>query len=111
MTAPELPQFIKVLGQTWNVVGLEGELRDSDAWGKTVPRTQELQISTDGSLQRQQETLWHEVLHAIIIDRFKDELHVNEKQVTLLASILHQVFLDSPGLVEFLVAKEAVSDG
>jgi hypothetical protein len=106
------PARLSILGKPYKVefvpiehIGLRDNAEDNDpGMGRTSPENQEIFIRTGQPLESEQDTVLHEVIHAV------DEtlgLQLNEYQVTVLATGLLAVLKDNPGLRTYLGAKRA----
>jgi len=106
------PARLSILGKPYKVEfvpidhrGLYDNAEDNDpGMGRTSPENQEIFIRTGQPLESEQDTVLHEVIHAV------DEtlgLQLNEYQVTVLATGLLAVLKDNPGLRTYLGAKRA----
>ncbi len=105
MTQKELPKSVRVGPFDYEVVQSEGLLQEHDHFGKALAGSLRLLLDSSLHLQRQQETLIHEVIHAILFT-YKSALEgtdeERERYAKLLASALLQVIQDSPAFWLFL---------
>jgi len=97
-----LPESLRILGMTWTVVSPNGRLDEDGLYGETVPSKNEIRISTQCPLQRQQESLIHEVIHAIDKSLMTNDTGLREEQVKILGVGLYQVIRDNPEFLEFI---------
>ena len=105
------PARVRILGKPYKVefvpiehVGLRDSADDNDpGMGRTSPERQEIFIRTGQPLESEQDTVLHEIIHAV------DEtlgLQMNEYQVTVLATGLLAALKDNPSLRSYLCAKK-----
>ena len=105
------PARLRILGKPYTIafvpvehIGLRDDAEDPDpGMGRTSPERQEIFIRTGQPLESEQDTVLHEVIHAV------DEtlgLQMNEYQVTVLATGLLAALKDNPGLRTYLCAKK-----
>lgn len=95
-----LPASVRIMGKAWEVQ--EREMKD--AHGKTYPHAQLILIHPDLHQTQRQDTLLHEIVHAI--DHELD-LDMTERQVRLLATGLLGVLIDNPKVRTWLFKKIA----
>lgn len=90
-----MPQDIRVLGKDFTVKVIP----DFDDCGECDYVKQIIKIQDAMPLSLEQDTLIHEVIHAL---DFNMKLHMKERQVSALASGLIAVFRDNPAFVKYL---------
>ena len=102
----ELPKSIRIGPFDYAVVAAKELLDGLDSFGKVQDTQQRILLDDSCTLQRQQETLLHEVIHAIFCtfqppegaQRREDQ----ERDTKLLAAGLLQAIQDSPDFWTFL---------
>ena len=84
---------------TINILGIEYNVEEVDVVNKTEPRlgeinylTNEIRIDQSLPTDKKNQTLMHEIIHAICDLLGYDELGSDEEKVQGLATALHQVF-------------------
>lgn len=75
------------------IIEVGGEL-----YGKHSSRDSTIQIAAKFDQLQQNQTLMHELLHAVCEMQCLDEINGNEQWVDLLAKGLHMVIVDNPKL-------------
>lgn len=111
-----LPGNVCVGGKTFNIVlvsassdSLEGD--SGVVVGRCRPDLQEIQIRKGQTPENTQDTLLHELIHAI---DYHAQLKLKERQVHVLASELLNTFWESPLVVGYLLTRfkdEKADDG
>ncbi|MDP3937667.1 MAG: hypothetical protein Q8R92_05975 [Deltaproteobacteria bacterium] len=104
------PARIRVLGKqfvvsfvTSDAAGLRDSPDDNDpGMGRCDPETQSIFIREGQPIESEQDTVLHEVLHAV---ENAMGLEVDEERVTRLATGLLAVIRDNPGFVRYLATK------
>lgn len=97
------PRLLRINGQDWKVRALR---RSSDHLGETHADKGLIQIRGNQSLYSQQDTLLHEVMHAIRhAQGYEYGEEVEEGYVRSLATGLLGVLHDNPKLADWLLMK------
>lgn len=97
-TTLTLPQEIKIIGKTYRV---EPVPEMDDDCGACYDSKQLIKISEDLAQELAQDTLLHEVIHAV---DFQMHTNLKERQVSALASGLTAVFKENPEFVKYILA-------
>lgn len=92
---------VRVIGKTYTVRLVNKSPLDKDS-GECDERSQTITVNEDQTEEAMQDTLLHEVIHAI--DHTLDA-GMEERQVRLLATGLIAVFRDNPDLAEYVTRK------
>lgn len=103
--APVLPQEIKIIGKTYRV---EPVPEMDDDCGACYDSKQLIKISEDLAQELAQDTLLHEVIHAV---DFQMHTNLKERQVSALASGLTAVFKENPEFVKYILAGKTAKKG
>ena len=93
------PSAVRVIGKTYAVVWTRGRPLDDGNAGEMDPDKQRLHIRDGTPLEQEQDTLLHEVVHAI--DHELD-LKFSERQVRAFATGLLACFKDNPRFFTYL---------
>ena len=100
---PTRPSVIRVAGRDWSVV--TADLSDIQAVGLCDPAAHTITLHPDQSLVNEQDTLLHEVMHAVLRQQGRTYTASEERYVTALATGLLGTLHDNPSLVRFLTRK------
>jgi hypothetical protein len=103
LAAMKRPERIRILGKPFKIVYCSGtEPLADDQVGECDPDKQQILVRDGAPLESEQDTLLHEVLHAL--DEAVDA-KLKETQVKKIATALLAVLKDNPGLAAFLRKK------
>lgn len=102
---PALPVEIKIIGKTYKV---EPVPEMDDECGACYDSKQLIKISEDLPQELSQDTLLHEVMHAI---DFQMHTNMKERQISAMAAGLTAVFKENPTFVKYLLAGKAPKRG
>lgn len=91
-----------VIGKTYDVHYVSGKPLEEDDLGEFDPTLQKITVRKGQPLETEQDTLLHEVTHAIDSEL---NLNLNEKQVRGLATGLLAVLKDNPKFYTYLRRK------
>jgi len=100
-----MPQRVKIGAINWHVEQASHDLQLEELRGHTLPALRTMRVDETMPLSLQQETLLHEVLHALSVPLDNDQ-QLTEQQVRHTAAYLMQIFTDNPRLREFLFQEE-----
>ena len=89
-----IPKKIKIGNLTY-IIKISNKREEQDVMGSTYIKTQDIIISRNIKREKQEETFFHEIIHAILEDMRERELGDNEKFVHGMARILYQSLKDS----------------
>ena len=83
-----IPEEIRIGAIVWKIELVDPYTLDCEAGvqGDTTPNKQRIRINRDLSIEMQQQTLIHELLHAV-------NLEMPHEEVEMLATLLHQIIL------------------
>lgn len=101
---PALPVEIKIIGKTYKVESVP----EMDDCGLCYDTKQLIKISEELPQELSQDTLLHEVMHAI---DFQMHTNMKERQISAMAAGLTAVFKENPALVKFLLAGKTSKRG
>lgn len=93
----------RVIGKTYGIHFVQGKPLDDGDLGELDPGKQRISIRKGQSLEQEQDTVLHEITHAIDIE---GNLGLQERQVRGLATIFLGVMKDNPGLMRYLMRKK-----
>lgn len=96
-----MPGAIRIMGKDYEVKVFE----DFENCGECDDLKQMLKIQASMPMTLEQDTLLHEVIHAL---DFNMKTHMKERQVSALASGLIAVFRDNPAFVSYLFQQPPV---
>lgn len=99
-----MPGSVRILGKEYEVKVFE----DFENCGECDDIKQTLKIQAGMPLTLEQDTLLHEVIHAL---DFNMKTHMKERQVSALASGLIAVFRDNPHFVSYLFQQPPTKNG
>lgn len=102
---PALPDAIKIIGKTYKV---EPVPEMDDDCGACYDSKQLIKISEDLPQELSQDTLLHEVMHAI---DFQMHTNMKERQISAMAAGLTAVFKENPDFVKYILAGKAPKSG
>lgn len=92
-----IPSQIKVGARVYNIIEVDdGAGMQSDIVGQTDFRAQTIKLLHLASRQAREQTLLHEIVHAIAYDM--GHMDHNEREIDLLANELHRLIVDNPAL-------------
>lgn len=97
------PSVIRVAGRDWSVV--TADLSAIQAVGLSDPATHTITLHPGQSLANEQDTLLHEIMHAVLRQQGRPYTAAEERYVTALAIGLLGALHDNPSLVRFLTRK------
>lgn len=102
---PALPAEVKIIGKTYKI---EPVPEMDDECGACYDSKQLIKISEDLPQELSQDTLLHEVMHAI---DFQMHTNMKERQISAMAAGLTAVFKENPTFVKYLLAGKATKKG
>lgn len=95
----ELPKELKIGGFQWTVEEQKDIANESSVFGSTHTQSQKIFIEPGLNIQKRDQTLLHEVMHAIWwqsgLERIFDDRKMEEKVVHAMAMGLYQVLKDN----------------
>lgn len=103
----KLPERVRVLGFDWTITSPDLELQQRGRYGETHYLGFEIHVDSSQPLQRQRETLLHELIHAGCEQFLIGDDDVSETQIRVVAHTLYQVFADNPAVREFIFGSMA----
>lgn len=93
-----LPTQLKVGGVTYTVEEQENLINTDDAWGRVDYFDSHIRVDTSLSAERKEQTLIHELTHAIFLEAgYKEQ---DEDMINRVSIVLHQVLKDNPQLLK-----------
>ena len=98
------PEVINICGRPWDVI--EQDLSLHSAAGVCDTDQQRILLHPDQPLVGEQDTVLHEVLHAILRQQGRPYTKAEELHVTALAPGLLSVLQENPALVRYLTKKK-----
>jgi len=98
----KLPETVRVMGFTVAVSSPNEVLDAGSSFGSSNWDKQTMRIATDQTLERQQNSLIHELLHTASSSVLELSEQLTERQVKGVGVVLHQIFRDNPAVLEFL---------
>ena len=98
----KLPETIRVMGFAVAVSSPNDVLEAKNAFGAASWDKQTIEVGDNETLERQQQSLLHELLHTASSSVLALDEQLNERQVKAVAGVLHQIFRDNPAVLEFL---------
>ena len=93
----------RVIGKTYGISFVQGKPLEDGDLGELDPAKQRISIRKGQPLEQEQDTVLHEITHAIDIE---GNLGLQERQVRGLATIFLGVMKDNPGLMRYLMRKK-----
>lgn len=93
----------RVIGKTYGIAFVQGKPLDDGDLGELDPAKQRISIRKGQPLEQEQDTVLHEITHAIDIE---GNLGLQERQVRGLATIFLGVMKDNHGLMRYLMRKK-----
>ena len=100
------PAKVKVLGKVYAIQYTEGAPLADDDDGECDPSNQTITVRTGQSLECEQDTVLHEVIHAI---ENLQGLKLKHSDVVRLTTAIHALIRDNPGLMAYLRSRNASS--
>ena len=97
-----MPGRVRILGFDWTITNPNLELQQRERYGETHYLGFEVHVDDSQPLQRQQETLLHELIHAGCQQFLIDDNDVSEAQVRIIGHILFQVLKDNAEVRGFI---------
>ena len=97
------PAAVKIIGKTYSVRYVSGKPLEDDELGEFDPDTQKISVKTGQPLEQEQDTVLHELVHAI---SHETDISMTERQVRPLATTLLGMLKDNPALVSYLRRKK-----
>ena len=101
-TQKKLPATIRVMGFDLAVSSPNDVLDAKNAYGNSSWDKQTIHVADTETLERQQESFLHELIHTASGAVLKNDDGLDERQVKAVAIVLHQIFRDNPAVLEFL---------
>ena len=95
MTTPSIPDKIKIIGKQYSVEMVP----ELDECGLCYDTKQLIKISEDLPHDLTQDTILHEVMHAI---DYQMHIGMKERQISAMAAGIIAVFKENPGLLKFI---------
>lgn len=96
------PSRLRILGKLYRVTFTEGEPLAADEEGLCDPGKQELYIRPGASLECEQDSVIHEVVH---VWEELLSIRLSHENVVRLTTAIHQLIRDNPGLLAYLRRK------
>jgi len=96
---------IDILGIPWTVEFIK--MRDEDLWGRSVNASHRIDLATEAQLPKQQQTLFHELIHAISSSVMPPEADVSEAIVKPMSRALWHVLRSNPEWADWILGKRA----
>lgn len=95
-----MPKTLKIGGFIWEVKEDKNVSTEGNAFGSTHPISQKIFLEPGGTTQKQEETLIHEIMHAVwwqsgLSTRFKDNPKIEEEVISALSMGIYQVLKDN----------------
>lgn len=97
------PAEVNVAGCRWVI--LEHDLKALEAVGYSDPATHTILVHPGQTLRNEQDTVLHEVMHAVLRQQGRPYTAAEERYVTALATGLLGVLHDNPALAKYLTRK------
>lgn len=97
-----LPEHVRILGFDWAITSPNLELQQRNRYGETHYLGFEVHVDDSQPLQRQQETLLHELIHAGCEQFLIDDNDVSETQIRVIAHVLFQALRDNEEVRGFI---------
>lgn len=96
----KIPKKLKIIGFEWQVKESQAIADEGNCFGSTHTQNQIIYLEPKSPLQKKEQVLLHEILHAIwwqqgLGIRFKDKKEIEEEVVTTLSQGLYQVLKDN----------------
>jgi hypothetical protein len=96
------PRQVRIIGKTYSILWTSGKPLDDGDLGELDPATQRMSIRVGQPLEQEQDTVLHEVIHAIDNEL---NLGLREAQVRSLATGVLAVMKDNPRFSTYLRRK------
>lgn len=93
---------VRILGFDWAITSPNLELQQRNRYGETHYLGFQVHIDDSQPLQRQQETLLHELIHAGCEQFLINDNDVSETQIRVIAHVLSQALKDNPEVRGFI---------
>lgn len=95
-----IPKKLKIIGFEWQVKESQEIADEGACFGSTHTQTQTIYLEKKAPIQKKEQVLLHEILHALwwqqgLGIRFKDEKKIEEEVITTLSQGLYQVLKDN----------------
>lgn len=95
-----IKETIKILGLTWKTEINSDIAREGQCYGSTHHTSQKFFFDPDQTDEHMEQTLLHEILHAIwwqtgLNQTFKDQKTVEEQVISSITPLLHQVLKEN----------------
>lgn len=97
MTTPTIPEKIKIIGKQYSVEMVP----ELDECGLCYDTKQLIKISEDLPHDLTQDTILHEIMHAI---DYQMHIGMKERQISAMAAGIMAVFKENPGLLKFITS-------
>lgn len=91
--AIKVPKSVKVCGRTYKVIADKKDNTDSGRYGDIINSTQTISIYNGICQEKAEQTLTHEIFHAI---ENAVGVDLKEEHVVAMSEILYQVLMDNP---------------
>lgn len=92
---------IKILGLNYKVKFVESDEIDG-FYGEIIHKKEVIRMNKEHSLQRQKETLLHEIAHGIEAEL---KLGLKEETITRFTNVWYQVIVDNPDIFQYEIPK------
>lgn len=99
---PSYPSPIRVLGKPYRLEAVPSNGIADGSYGSCEDGKQRICIAADLPPELEQDTVLHELLHAI---DYAMQLKLSERQISALASGLMALISDNPDLAQYLLRK------
>lgn len=102
-----LPESVRVGAVNYAVEFVDNLRKDNDLYGQCIYAETRIRIAADTTAERQIQTFFHELTHAIANEAGEHEINENEAFIERFSNILTQVAIDNDWLTKgILKAKE-----
>ena len=106
-----IPEKVKIAGMDWTIEEDREETEHGRYFGTTRHSTCSIYVDPKVSKSRKQQTVCHEILHALSAELLDTKGELTEAQVQAVGAGLYQVMRDNPGLVAWLMESEPEGEG
>ena len=101
----KIPEELKIGGFTWKIKQDQDISNEGNNFGSTHHSTQQIFIEPKSTVQKKEQCLIHEIMHAIwwqagMTDRYKTTPGVEEEVIQVLSNGIYQVLNDNGLLIK-----------
>lgn len=100
------PSQVVVGGLTWRVLWDDGAANDNDNFGQTAHLSLTIRIGKDYAEQKQKQTLFHEIIHAIDYTYRTSKQCLSEEQVKFYGMTLYDTLRRNPEIARMLLSED-----